>query len=57
MTPFVGVAVGDEGSRTYRLGGRMQFDIPFSTHFEVTHREDDNAEIENSLMLRGSAYW
>ncbi len=58
LTPFAGVAL-DDGTRTYRLGGRMRFDAPFGLSLKVEgeHRESGGADAEQSLMLRGSMRW
>ena len=52
LTPFGGLTLGDEGSRTMRSGARWALGFDLAMAVEATRGESDTAEVENEVRLR-----
>ena len=58
LTPYTGLALSNDGERTYRLGGRWNVAPAFSMSLEGGHHEHaDDDSPEHILMLRGAMRW
>ena len=55
LTPYAGLAL-NEGSLTYRLGGRLDVGEAFSLGLEAERRETDTAP-EHGLGVTGTLNW
>ena len=57
VTPYAGLALGDAGSRAYRLGSRFTVAPSFSLSLEGQRRETDGATPSHGVTLGGSLRW
>ena len=57
VTPYSGLSVADDGTRTWRIGGRWAVATEVTLGIEASRSEAAGAGPEQALVLRASARW
>ncbi len=57
VTPFAGLLLAAEGSRRYRVGGRLELAPLLNLSVEGERRESATATADHGVMLRGQLRW